>query len=71
VAEHKVSITSVPEFEILHKDLEIEVRADDGVLGRLTISKGGIGWYPRGPSKERHFNWEQFDRLVQREFGER
>ena len=55
----------MPELEIIHKDLVITVNsASMGKLGELTISRGGLGWYPSGPSNERHFSWEQFARYV-------
>jgi hypothetical protein len=64
VAEHKVHIGQLPEVEIVNKDLVVSIYSDDEKLGDLTISRGGIGWVPRGPSNERHFSWEQFDRCV-------
>ncbi len=63
--EHKVRIGQMPALEIVHKDLVISVKSrSKGKLGDLTISRGGVGWFPSGPSKERHFSWEQFVRCV-------
>ena len=70
MADHSVKIEQMPQVEILNKDLEITVMADDQQLGRLTISKGGVGWYPKGASLERPLTWEQFDRIVRRYFKE-
>jgi hypothetical protein len=64
MAEHKVQIRQFPEAQILNKDLVVEVYSDDEKLGDLTVSRGGLGWIPAGPSLERHFGWEQFDRYV-------
>ncbi|HEV2971747.1 MAG TPA: hypothetical protein VGY55_17365 [Pirellulales bacterium] len=62
---HKIRIGQMPELEIVHKDLMITVSSlSSGKLGDLTISRGGLGWFPSGPSKERHFTWEQFARCV-------
>ena len=58
---HSLRITQMPEVMILKKDLSITIESDDLVLGTLTISQGGIGWIPRGPSYERHLSWEAFD----------
>ena len=64
-AEHIIRIGQMPELEIVHKDLTITVSsASKGKIGDLTISRGGIGWFPSGPSIERHFSWEQFARCV-------
>jgi hypothetical protein len=64
MAEHEVTIRQMPEVELLNKDLQISIKADGAAFGTLTISKGGLGWVPSGPSGERHFNWEQFARYV-------
>jgi hypothetical protein len=64
MAEHKIQIKQLPEVVILNKDLVVEISSDDEKLGDLTISRGGLGWIPRGPSDERHFTWEQFARYV-------
>jgi hypothetical protein len=63
--EHKIRIGQMPELEIIHKDLIISVSSESrGKLGDLTISRGGLGWFPSGPSNERRFTWEQFARYV-------
>jgi hypothetical protein len=64
MAEHRIQICQLPEVEIINKDLVIAIYSDDEKLGDITISRGGLGWVPRGPSNERHFSWEQFDRYV-------
>jgi hypothetical protein len=65
MAQHTIRIGQMPEVEIVHKDLKITISSDDeGKLGELTISRGGLGWIPSGPSNERHFTWEQFARCV-------
>lgn len=62
---HNIRIGQMPELEIAHKDLKISVRsASKGKLGSLTISRGGIGWVPSGPSNERRFTWEEFADFV-------
>lgn len=62
--EHRIQIGQLPEVEIINKDLKVSIYSDDEKLGELTISRGGLGWIPRGPSKERHFSWEQFANYV-------
>jgi len=68
--EHSLKLVEVPEFELSRKDLKIAVYADEVILGHLTVSRGGVGWYPSRGQQERHLNWEQFDRLVRSHFGE-
>lgn len=69
MAQHTVLI-DVPPVEVLNRDLVVTARGDDNTVGRLTISRGGVGWYSYKDQLERHFTWEQFDRLVKREFKE-
>jgi hypothetical protein len=65
MAQHTIRIGQMPEVEIVHKDLIVTITSDEeGKLGDLTISRGGLGWIPSGPSNERHFTWEQFVRFV-------
>lgn len=68
MAEHTITVDS-PSFEVLNRDLVVEVRSDEVRFGRLTISRGGIGWYPASGQLERHFSWEQFDRMIQNTTG--
>jgi hypothetical protein len=41
------------------------VRNEDGLIGELKISKGGLRWYPKA-SKYHHFRtWERFADLME------
>jgi len=62
--EHEIAM-DVPNMPVGKVDVTFHVTADGEAFGRLTVSKGGVGWFPRGPSKERHMTWELFDRLIQ------
>jgi hypothetical protein len=62
--EHEIDM-SVPDLPVGKVDVTFSVSADGEAFGRLTVSKGGIGWFPRGPSRERHLRWEEFARLIQ------
>jgi hypothetical protein len=64
MAEHRVQIQQLPEVEIVNKDLVVAIFSDEAKFGEITISRGGVGWVPSGPSNERHFTWEQFARCV-------
>ena len=64
MAEHEIHV-NVPDMPVGKVDVTFSVTADGEAFGRLTVSKGGIGWFPRGPSKERHLTWEEFHRLIQ------
>lgn len=69
MAEHRVKVV-LPSVEVRNKDLRIRVKADGKAYGELTLSRGGLGWYPRSKARERHITWSQFDKLMRHEFGE-
>lgn len=46
--------------------MEIEIFADEGKLGELHISRGGVDWWPRDAKQKIELTWEQFrDRVEQ------
>lgn len=69
MAEHKVQICQLPNVEIVNTDLVIAVDADGVRFGTLTISRGGLGWWPENGKKERPISWEEFDRMVRERKG--
>jgi hypothetical protein len=71
MAQHSVFVRQMPEVEIQNKDMIIHVEADGVSLGRLTISRGGVGWFSNRDQLERPFTWEQFDRCILQHFGEK
>ena len=51
---------------VLHKDVEVEVKADGAKLGKLLISKGNIEWLPVGNSVNKHrLTWKKFAELME------
>ena len=66
MAEHQVTNRrSCRKWKFVNTDLRVAVFSRRSRnLGNLTISRGGLGWFPSGRSNERHFNWEQFARYV-------
>lgn len=68
MAEHSVQVVETPTFEVVNKDLQILIQADGNTFGHLTVSRGGIGWKSSSEKLERHFTWEQFAQLVERQY---
>jgi hypothetical protein len=62
--EHTLEVIQVPAFPVVNTDLVISIKSDEEQFGKLTVSRGGLGWYPRSGELERHFTWEQFARCV-------
>ena len=60
----------MPELQVLHKDMIIEIKSDSQALGKVTISKGGLGWKSRWMQVERHLTWERLDKLIREQFGD-
>ncbi len=45
---------------------------EEGKLGELHLSKGGVDWWPKNSKKYFHrYNWEQFRRLIESEPAKR
>lgn len=61
---HEVSI-NLNTRVVSKKDMEIEIKTDDGKLGTLLISKGNIEWLPAGNSVHKYrMNWKAFAALM-------
>lgn len=60
--QHEILISNMPRVDILHEDIEFEIRSDGELLGFLGISKGTLSWRPKyGP--RRHIEWEDLDQI--------
>lgn len=62
---HEVTLDIATKF-VLHKDVKVDVRADDEKLGTLLISKGNIEWVPAGNSvNKKRLSWRKFAELME------
>jgi hypothetical protein len=57
---HKVEMKIPTTKMVQHADVVFEVHDDDGKLGELRVSQGGVDWYPRGAHIPAKLSWEQF-----------
>jgi hypothetical protein len=55
---------SLPTRELGNTDIIIEVYGDEERIGKLTISKGAIEWYPANAKLPYKMDWTQFDRVI-------
>ncbi|MEA3019504.1 MAG: hypothetical protein QOI47_1028 [Actinomycetota bacterium] len=62
--KHDIEL-AVPAAVVKNKDVEIAVRSDDVLLGRLKLSRGSVDWYPANTVKGRRLSWERFDALME------
>lgn len=64
---HEVTLDIATKF-VLHKDVKIEVKTDNGKLGTLLVSKGNIEWLPSGNSiNKKRLSWKRFAELIETE----
>jgi hypothetical protein len=61
LVEMKIPTTKV----VQHADVVFEVFDDDGKLGELRVSQGGVDWYPRGAKLPAKLSWEQLARVLE------
>ena len=64
---HEVTLDIATKF-VLHKDVKIEVKNDEGKLGTLLVSKGNIEWLPKGNHvNKKRLTWAKFAELMNAE----
>ena len=62
---HEVVLDIATKF-VLHKDVKIEVKTDEGKLGTLLVSKGNIEWLPAGNHvNKKRMTWKSFAKLIE------
>ena len=60
MAQHQVTFT-IPKRELQLSDLEVRVRSNGKMMGRLRISKGSLVWLPKYHANGYKFSWEDFN----------
>jgi hypothetical protein len=63
---HDIDVT-IPAQTVLNKDMEIAVRSDGRLYGRVRVSRGSIDWLPANSAITRRLSWERFADLMERE----
>ena len=66
---HKIQV-SLPNVPIVNSDVIIEIFQDEEKLGKITISKGSLEWYPVYAKKPYNLEWSRFDRMIKEFFNE-
>jgi len=62
---HEISLKILREIEVVNTDIEVEVREDGDLLGRLRISRGSIDWIPALKRSAHRLEWERFAALME------
>ena len=61
---HDIDVT-IPAQTVLNKDMEISVRSDGRLFGRVRISRGSIDWLPANSPISRRMSWEKFAEVME------
>lgn len=69
MAKHNVFV-NLPTRELNKVDAHFYIYQNDNKLGQITISKGGLDYYPANRKKPIKISWTQFDRMVREQNGE-
>ncbi len=64
MADHEVTFT-LPERELGKADIELKVKRDGHMLGRLRLSNGSMVWVPANKKFGFKVSWANFDQLMQ------
>ena len=63
--KHHVTVQFAKEISVSNTDVDVTVRSDDKLLGRVQISTGSIDWFPSPNKKLRYaLSWERFAELM-------
>lgn len=62
--KHEIDVKVPQEIWVGNTDLEIAVKADSKLLGRLHISRGTIDWIPAKERSRYRLRWERFAELM-------
>jgi hypothetical protein len=63
MARHNVYF-DLPERELGKVDANFYIYKDGEKLGQITISKGGLDYYPSNSKKPIPISWSKFDRMM-------
>lgn len=60
MATHEITLKIPRGIEISNTDIEVFVREDGEILGRVRISRGSIDWIPRMGRRSKTMRWKKF-----------
>jgi len=63
MAKHNVYL-DLPTREVNKVDAHFHIYKDNLKLGQMTISKGGLDYFPSNSKKPIRISWTQFDKMI-------
>ena len=64
MATHEISLEIPDGIRVVNTDIEVQVREDGKLLGRVRISRGSIDWVPANGRYVKYMRWSRFARLM-------
>jgi hypothetical protein len=64
MATHEISLEIPHGIRVVNTDIEVQVREDGKLLGRVRISRGSIDWVPANGRYVKYMRWSRFARLM-------
>jgi hypothetical protein len=64
VPEHEVGLRIPQRIWIKNVDIEIPIRSDGRLLGRIHISRGSLDWLPAQKQHRYRLSWERFAEVM-------
>jgi hypothetical protein len=65
MATHDISLKIPHGITVVNTDIEVIVREDGEVLGRVRISRGSIDWIPRLSRRAKTMRWRRFGDVME------
>lgn len=66
MADHDVNFT-VPERELKRAPIEFKIKRNKKLLGTLSVSEGGLEWFPPKKQSGYKVGWKRFDEIAREE----
>ena len=64
MANRKVSLKVASPIEVGNVDVQFAISDGHGLIGTVTVSKGGIDWRGRGKQSKQSASWDRFAELM-------
>jgi hypothetical protein len=65
MARHEISLNIPHGITVVNTDIEVVVREDGEVFGRVRISRGSIDWIPRMGRRAKTMGWRRFGDVME------
>jgi hypothetical protein len=65
MAKHEITLSIPHGITVVNTDIEVVVRENGEVLGRVRISRGSIDWIPRLSRRTKTLGWRRFGDVME------